>query len=276
MTGKFHHRILLGLLLILPAAALAQSAKFNRLPQDVIENRLQQYKGRDSTRAVTIEKLFQDAGCGGEYLSEQKVPHTSAPNIICTLPGARNSVILVGAHFDHVPAGDGVVDNWSGASLLPSLYQSLSSMPRQHTFVFISFTDEEKGMIGSKFYADHLTNNEITIVDAMIDIDTLGLGPTEVWNSNSDQTLVKQLVGTASAMKLPVRGMNVDGVGDSDGSSFKRHNIPIITLHSVTKETFRILHTYKDRLSAIKLDDYYDSYKLIAGYLAVLDSESGK
>lgn len=272
MSERFRYELLLGLLLILPAAAFAQSVQFNRLPQKVIEDRLQQYSGPDSKRETTLKKLFQDAGCSGENLREQKVPHTFAPNIFCKLLGASNSVIVVGAHFDHVPKGDGVVDNWSGASLLPSLYQSLNSMPRRHTYIFISFTDEEEGMIGSKFYADHLTRDEMVNVEGMIDIDTLGLGPTEIWVSNSDPRLVKQLIATASAMKLPVTGMNVDGVGNSDGDSFKRHHIPIITLHSVTPETLGILHTNKDKLSAIKIEDYYDSYALIAGYLAVLDS----
>ena len=110
-------------------------------------------------------------------------------------------------------------------------------------------------------------------MQAMINIDTLGLGPTEIWVSNSDPNLVKLMSAVASAMKLPVSGMNVDGVGDSDGYSFKQRNIPIITLHSVTGDTLGILHTSKDNLAAIKLDDYYDSYKLIACYLAALDKK---
>jgi hypothetical protein len=70
--------------------------------------------------------------------------------------------------------------------------------------------------------------------------------------------------------------MNVDGVGNSDGDSFKRRDIPVITLHSVTNATLGILHSKNDNLSAIRRDDYYNSYKLIAGYLTVLDSASAE
>lgn len=276
MFGGFNHGLLLGLLLILPAGAFPQSAGFKQLPQDVIENRLLQYRGSDSFRAATLKKLFQEAGCNGERLKEQEVPHAGSPNVVCTLPGKSNNVIIVGAHFDHISAGDGVVDNWSGASLLPSLFQSLSSTPRQHTYIFISFTEEEKGFVGSRFYADKLTKDEKARVRSMINLDTLGLGPTQIWVDNSDPNLVKELIGTASAMNLPVKGMNVDGIGNSDGDSFKRHSIPIITLHSVTTDTFDILHTDRDKPAAIKRDHYYDSYRLIAAYLATLDSESGK
>jgi hypothetical protein len=56
------------------------------------------------------------------------------------------------ARFDHVSEGDGVVDNWSGASILPSLYESVRIVPRKHTYIFIGFTDAEQGELGSYFY----------------------------------------------------------------------------------------------------------------------------
>ena len=65
------------------------------------------------------------------------------------MDGKLDSLIIVGGHFDLAESGRGVVDNWSGSSLLPSLYQSLKSVPRRHNFVFVGFTDEEKGMVGN-------------------------------------------------------------------------------------------------------------------------------
>ena len=40
----------------------------------------------------------------------------------------------MGGHFDLAEKGNGVVDNWSGSSLLPSLYQRLKSVSRRHRF----------------------------------------------------------------------------------------------------------------------------------------------
>jgi hypothetical protein len=262
----------LGILLSPVAAAPAQSIQYEQLQPKVIEDRLQQYSGSDPVRETTLKRLFSEAGCAGTRLREQPVNSSAAPNVICTLPGTGDGVIVVGAHFDHVDEGDGVVDNWSGASLLPSLYQSLSSKPRNHTFVFISFTDEEKGFVGSRAYVTGLGSDEIARIRGMINIDTLGLGPTEVWVSNSNPALAKELFSAASSMGLPAREMNVDGVGDSDGQSFKFRKVPIITLHSVTEETFKVLHSDRDKISAIRLGDYYDSYRLITGYLYLLDS----
>jgi hypothetical protein len=266
--------VCLALVLVCATAALPQTNPDQQLPLKIIESRLQQYAGSDLIREAALKKLFREAGCSVEHLKEEVVPRSAPPNVICTLPGTGKGVIVVGAHFDHVDAGEGVVDNWSGASLLPSLYESLASMPRRHTFVFISFAGE-RGFLGSRAFVAGLDREEIADIQAMIDIDTLGLGPLEVWASNSDPALVKSLFAVASAMHLPAGTMNVDGIGDSDGQSFKARKIPIITLHSVTRETLSILHSYRDNFSAIKISDYYDSYKLIAEYLALLDSELG-
>ncbi len=269
----FRRIIFSGLLLTCATVVFAQPGQYQQLPQQTIESRLEQYLGSDYVREATIKKLFQEAGCAIERIREQPVPHSQAPNVSCTLPGTGDGVLIVGAHFDHVTAGDGVVDNWSGAALLPSLYESLASKPRLHTFVFISFAAEEKGFVGSRTYVQDLPAELVAHIQGMINLDTLGLGPTEVWVSNSDPTLVKDLFAVATAMKLPASTMNVDGIGDSDGHSFKAKNVPVITLHSVTTDTLSILHSDRDRLSAVKFGDYYDSYRLIAAYLATLDSE---
>ncbi len=248
---------------------------FEPLDSHVIEQRLQSYKGNDNQREETVKTMFQSAGCSGANLTEQPVRGLKQPNVICVLPGKTESVILVGAHFDHVDLGDGVVDNWSGASLLPSLYQAIDTRPRRHTFIFVAFAGEEKGLVGSKFYVEHATPEELKRIDAMVTIDTLGLGPTEVWASRSDKQLVGYLNGTAHGLNLPLTAMNVDDLGESDEEHFIRRKVPTITIHSVTRETFHVLHNRRDNYSAVHFDNYYDSYKLLGGYLAVLDSALG-
>ena len=75
----------------------------------------------------------------------------------------------------------------------------------------------------------------------------------------------------AARLQLPLNTMNVDEMGNSDGSSFRERGIPTLTLHSVTWANLYILHSEKDQFKAIDMNAYYDSYKLIAAYLAILD-----
>ena len=267
---------LASLLLLFSAGALSESIRYAPVTRNVIQARLRSYTGTDAQRETTLKRLFSEAGCAGLQLNEQRVQFATLPNVICTLPGASESTIIVGAHFDHVPAGDGVVDNWSGASLLPSLYEAVKEEPRQHTYVFVGFTDEEKGEVGSRFYAQHMTKEQIATTDAMVNMDTLGLAPTEIWVSHSDKRLTGALVYFAKLLKMPISGVDVDRIGSTDSVQFAAVSIPSITIHSLTQETWnqRILHTAKDRITAIRMDDYYQTYRLLSGYLAFLDTLS--
>lgn len=253
--------------------AAAGSVKFHPVPRQVIEERLGKYAGKNQQRESTLKQLFSDAGCDGEHLSEQEVKGSKVPNVVCKLAGNSDRVIIVGAHFDHVAEGDGVVDNWSGAALLPSLYEAIRKIPRTHTYIFVGFTDEEKGEVGSRFYAQQMTKEQVAATDAMVNMDTLGLAPTEVWTSHSDKRLVHSLAYMAQMMKLPIAGEDVDRVGSSDSVQFSERKIPSITIHSLTQKSWDagILHTSKDKLSEIRMDDYYQTYRLLAAYLAYLD-----
>jgi hypothetical protein len=253
--------------------ARAESLHFNLASRQVVESRLALYKGNDQQREVTLKQLFSESGCDATHLSEQPVKGSRLPNVICVLPGSTDKVIIVGAHFDHVAAGDGVVDNWSGASLLPSLYQALKLEPLKHTYIFIGFTDEEKGEVGSHFYAREMTKEQVATTDAMINMDTLGLAPTAVWVSYSDKKLTGALNYVAKQLNLPITGTNVEQIGSTDSVQFSDRHIASITIHSLTQEAVNahILHTGKDRMSAIKLEDYYETYRLISAYLVFLD-----
>jgi len=245
--------------------------KFHLLTEQVVNNRLHEFGGSDFDRETRLRQLFAESGCSPEQVSEQPVKKKEPPNLICVLPGTSDEEILVGALFDHVKTGEGVVDNWSGASLLPSLVFSVKHEPRQHTYVFIAFMGEESGLVGSEYYASHLTKEHRAKVRAMINMDTLGLGPTEVWVSHSDDRLLRLLDVVAQSLHAPLRGVNVEKVGTTDSESFAHYKIPRITLHSVTQETLPILHTSKDSFDKIKMSDYYESYHLIAGYLIALE-----
>lgn len=251
----------------------ANDIRYAPVSRDVVEARLGKYIGNNKQREATLKQMFAEAGCDDQHLSEQPVKGSKLPNIVCLLPGSSDKVIIVGAHFDRVSEGEGVVDNWSGASLLPSLYEAVKIEPRKHTYIFIGFTDEEKGELGSRFYVQEMTKEQAAATDAMVNMDTLGLAPTEVWASHSDKRLTAALAYVAKQLNVPVTGVNVEQVGSTDAEQFAERKIPRITIHSLTQETWnaRILHTSKDKISAMRLDDYYQTYRLLAAYVASLD-----
>ena len=256
-----------------PAFAQEHPVRFVQIQRELIESRLRRVAKENADRENSLKQIFMEAGCDADRLSEQPVKHQKLPNLICTLPGSTDSVIVIGAHFDHVEKGDGVVDNWSGASLLPSLFQSIHGEQRKHTFVFIGFTAEEQGLLGSDFYVKQLTAEQIAKIQVMIDLDSLGLGPTKIWLNHSDEKLGNVLNAIAASTKLPLAVVNAEQVGDDDSTSFRKRHVPTIMLHSLTQPTLSVLHSDRDNLTAISVDDYYDSYHLLAVYLAYLDGK---
>jgi hypothetical protein len=258
--------------LVLCVFSLWAEVPYVVVPPETVQQRLDLFKGDDTAREGAVVRLFAESGCLAANLSEQPVPHRKQPNVICVLPGTTPKVIVVGAHFDHVPRGDGVVDNWSGAALLPSLFKAVAGSARKHTYIFVAFTGEEDGLLGSSYFVKHLPKDQLAMVEAMINLDTLGLGPTKVWVSQSDPRLVNGMVQMARMLNLPLAGMNMDGVGESDEESFIRERICTISVHSLTPQTLHVLHRSDDNRSAIQFHDYYDTYQLLAGYLAALDT----
>jgi hypothetical protein len=257
-------------------AGLAQGQlQFTTVTRNVVEQRLKQYSGPDGDREERLKRMFRESGCAQSGLSEEAVNSHLPPNLICVVPGQSDEVILIGAHYDHAAEGDGVIDNWSGASLLPSFVVTLAGAPRRHTFVLIAFTGEEKGMLGSEFYVKHLSAEQRAKIKGMINLDTLGLGPTEVWATHSDTQLSSVLNGVAHALNLPLQAMNVDRVGTSDSESFAPYHIPRMTVHSLTQQTLPLLHSPKDKITAVHFDDYYASYRLLSAYLVYLDGYLG-
>jgi len=152
------------------------------------------------------------------------------------------------------------------------LSQAAAAAPRKHPFVFIGFYGEERGLVGSAHCVHEAGKEKLTQIDAMVNLDAMGLGPTSAWVSHADPNLAKLAFALASAMKLPLSGINVERVGSTDSGSFREKKVPSIAFSSLTQETLPILHTIRDQLSQIKEDDYYESYKFLSAYLVYLDN----
>src|SRR5688572_9948258 len=74
-------------------------------------------------------------------------------NVIATLDatGGTGGTIIVGAHFDSVPAGPGAADNATGVAIVLATARYLRTVTtRNHPVVFALFDQEEIGLVGSR------------------------------------------------------------------------------------------------------------------------------
>jgi putative aminopeptidase FrvX len=249
----------------------AETIRYDVIHESIVRQRIENVPKKNRFRYETIRALFEESGCGRENLIDQKAKGAKYPNVICSLPGTSEATILVSAHYDSVENGMGLIDNWSGASLLPTLFASVRKVPRRHRFQFVAFTGEEDGLLGSKYFVKHLDPDDRGRIHAVVNMDSLGLGPTKVEIQRGDKTLLNVLAIVAQNFLIPLNAVNVQKVGMSDSDSFQNANIPAICIHSLTTETYPVLHSSRDNVRALKFSDYYDSYRLVAAYLAYLD-----
>ncbi len=109
----------------------------------------------------------------------------NSANIVAKLPGSdpalRNEFVVLSAHIDHVGIGapingdsiyNGAMDNGSGTALALDLAASFKAHPErlQRSILFVLVTAEEKGLLGSKYFATHPTVPANSIV-ADINVD---------------------------------------------------------------------------------------------------------
>jgi Zn-dependent M28 family amino/carboxypeptidase len=170
-------------------------------------------------------------------------------NVIAVLPGSdpsrRDETVVIGAHYDHVGLGgrlsvsperageihNGADDNASGTSALIEMARAAAADPSRfpRSVVFAAFAGEERGLLGSAYYAGHPT---IPLKDtvAMLNLDMIGRSRGKVQTSGLEKapSLEPDMKAAARAAGGIEVGREGPGAGRSDDASFLQRRIPSI------------------------------------------------
>ena len=148
-------------------------------------------------KRAAVSRDFRPVALGAKasFTIDSTLRNVDSRNVIARLPGAdpklRNEYVVYSAHWAHLgrnPAlkGDqiynGADDNASGCAMLLEVAQAFSGLPAasrpQRTVLFLSVTAEEKGLLGSRYYA---RNPLYPLTHTLANINTDGAnyyGPT--------------------------------------------------------------------------------------------------
>lgn len=168
-------------------------------------------------------------------------------NVVAVLRGSDPSLadeyVVLGAHFDHLgrsgataldpDSGDairnGADDNASGTSVVMELARLLSRQPPRRSVIFITFSGEELGLLGSQHFVEDSPVPVESIV-TMLNFDMVGRLRNDrvIVYGVETATEMRALVDSANGgTGLQVRGVG-DGFGPSDHSSFYARGIPVL------------------------------------------------
>lgn len=258
-------------LLMAAQGMLAQSIDINNikkhiqyLASDKLQGRSPGEKG-EKLAAAYISKYYRSLHVANLSTAvmqpfefkESANPHDTAngkiqrngKNVYTFLDNGAPYTIVIGAHYDHLGKGNhgnsldpnpvgkihnGADDNASGTAGVMELarYYATNGIKENCNFLFIHFSAEESGLIGSKYFSNH-PSIDLNTVQCMINMDMIGR------LNDSTHSLMVHGVGTSPAFvnlvqAVPHNGMKLtldsSGIGPSDFTSFYLKNVPVLAV----------------------------------------------
>nr|WP_288832871.1 M20/M25/M40 family metallo-hydrolase [uncultured Flavobacterium sp.] len=254
------------------------------LSSDKMQGRFPGTKGNNDAAAY-IRKYFQKYGLekfNGNYyqsfqlfvkegINKMKSDTVTTQNVVGYIEGSdeklKKEFIVIGAHYDHwgwggIASGskkkdtmaihNGADDNASGVAALLCILEkvSKSKVKPKRSIIFVSFSGEEEGLLGSKYFVNHLPIPK-DAVKVMLNMDMVG-------RLNAENQIFMGGAGTfpdgVELMKNLAEnsGLNpvihAGGVGGSDHVSFYKSSISAVGFHTGGHPQY---HTPEDDIELI-------------------------
>jgi len=214
---------------------------------------------------------------------------TQIRNVLGVLEGRgalADQTIVIGAHYDHLGYGgegslapwtreihNGADDNASGTAALVEIARQLArddQSPRRR-ILFIAFTGEERGLLGSSYYVQH-PRFPLESTVAMVNLDMVGrltddkLAVYGTGTATEFDALIERLAGERGF----VLSKHPGGYGPSDHSSFYAKRIPV--LHFFTG-THRDYHRPSDDVDKLNVAGMRRIVELVTALVQTLASQ---
>lgn len=230
-----------------------------------------------------IAKMAFDKNYALYFAMDSYVAKIKTKNIIAdTKHGDENNIVGLGAHSDSVEEGPGLNDDGSGTISLLAVAKQLTHFKINNKVRFAWWAAEEEGLLGSNYYADHLSKEENLKLRVFMDYDMMA-SPNyeyEVYDANNSvnprgsEELRDLYIKYYKDHHLNYTLIPFDGRSDYVG--FIEHGIPAggIAAGAEKKNVFngRVLdkcyHQLCDNVSNLAWDAFLVNTKLIAHSVA--------
>jgi hypothetical protein len=196
-------------------------------------------------------------------------------NVIGYIPAQRPTTksFLFTAHYDHLGQDSvnadifaGANDNASGVSVILEVARILQHYlaSANYHIVFIAFSGEEEGLLGSKWYVNQPLFPLDEIV-AVINLDMVGVGDSEIIAGTDPDffpALGKSIRFSADQFELPIQFHRGSLWGGSDQYYFYQNNVPCVFFWRSGLHVWETYHTPQDVPELIQLKNLKESLQL--------------
>jgi Zn-dependent M28 family amino/carboxypeptidase len=135
------------------------------------------------------------------------IESVATENILADSPfGSADEVVLVGAHLDSVPEGPGINDNGSGSAAILEIALELTKTDfegeLQNKVRFAFWGAEELGLLGSQYYVDNLSEEELAKIKLNLNFDMVGSPNYVRFVYDGDNSLGTGVEGPAGSAEI--------------------------------------------------------------------------
>jgi len=198
-------------------------------------------------------------------------------NVLAMIEGAskKDSFIVFTAHYDHLgmmgstAMFPGANDNASGIAMMLNLAQYFKQHPQKYSLLFIAFSGEENGLIGSNYYV----KNSVFPLDKirfLINIDLMGNGAEGVMAVNGtlfpdEFSLLKNINDKEQYLPaVKVRGK----ARNSDHYWFSEAGVPCFFFYLMGPYPY--YHDVNDKATAVPLTNFSNAFLLFRDFIIKL------
>ena len=184
------------------------------------------------------------------YMQEtQRTGH----NVVGFIDNGAAHTVVIGAHYDHLGMGiegsldpdshaihNGADDNASGTAAMIEMARYLAGLEeQQNNYLFIAFSGEEMGLLGSKYFVEH-SPVAVDQMNYMLNMDMVGrleTGKGLGINGTGTSSAWDAILDEIDADHWPIK-RRASGIGPSDHTSFYLKDMPVLHFFSGTHEDY--------------------------------------
>ena len=269
----------------LKARPAAIQADISYLASDALEGRLTGTPGNDSAAAYIARRYsalklrapvpgylqpFDALSAEDAHLGRTAPRHSQ--NVVAIVDGTdsrlRREYVVVGAHYDHLGRStdfaldpdakdairNGADDNASGTAAVMELARIFKARPARRSVIFVDFTGEELGLLGSHWFTEH-SPVPLDSIALMVNFDMVGRLRDDkliVYGRGTTRELtqiVDSLNGAVTDAHFAISGSD-DGFGPSDHSSFYAKDIPVLHFFTDIHDDYHRATDDADKINA--------------------------
>ncbi len=201
--------------------------------------------------AETALQLVKTGAKQARITVRQREYEGKSHNVVAELPGKREEWIILTAHYDTTSHSHGAYDNMTGCAGLLWVMEALKDTERNYGLRLVFCGSEERGLLGSKAYADaHEKELEKAVLNINLDMIGSAMGKF-IACATAEDKLPHYLGYMGAELGFPVEAST--GVYSSDSTSFADKGVPALSLARLASEKIAPIHVRYDRQDVLSM-----------------------